>query len=258
MPIAMLSGRLAVVTGAADGIGRAIVETFAAEGASVLAVDIAGERLHEAFEQRDGVTCMTQDIAAPEAADRIAAAAIEHMGGVDLLVNNAGTPGPFKTLEEVTAEEWDKVISVNLSAAFSLTKALLPSLKQSRFGRIVNTSSVCGERGISSLSPYCASKMGLIGFTRSLAVELAEYFITANCILPGYVVTGLTRDIFAGLDTEAGKAFARNVLVIPRYGQPEDLANAALFLCSDLGSYVSGQSITVDGGMSMKIPNAAL
>jgi NAD(P)-dependent dehydrogenase (short-subunit alcohol dehydrogenase family) len=252
----MLAGRRALVTGAADGIGRAITELFTAEGAEVLAVDINSDRLGSAFRDNPGVRPVIQDISAPEAADRLVEEARTKLGGLDILVNNAGTPGEFKSLTETSDRTWDKVMALNLGAAFKLIRAALPLLRQSRNARIINTSSVCGQMGITFLSAYCASKAGLVGLTRSVAVELGAEGITANCILPGNTVTGLTRGVFPGADTEEGKRFIARTSVIPRYGQPEDLAGAALYLASDLASYVTGQCIVVDGGLTMRIPNA--
>src|SRR5882757_2211233 len=255
MPISMLAGRRALVTGAADGIGRAITELFAAEGAEVLAVDIS-DRLGPTFRGNPRVHPLIQDISAPEAARRLVDEARTKLGGLDILVNNAGTPGEFKSLTESSDQTWDKVMSLNLQAAFRLIRAALPLLRQSRHGRIINTSSVCGQMGVTFLSAYCASKAGLVGLTRSVAVELGAEGITANCILPGNTVTGLTRGVFPNAETEEGKRFIARTSVIPRYGQPEDLAGAALYLASDLASYVTGQSIVVDGGLTIRIPNA--
>jgi 3-oxoacyl-[acyl-carrier protein] reductase len=256
MPISMLAGRRALVTGAADGIGHAITELFTAEGAEVLAVDINSDRLRSAFLSNPRVHPLIQDISAPDAAQRLVEEARTRLGGLDILINNAGTPGEFKSLTEASDQTWDKVMSLNLSAAFRLIRAALPLLRQSRHGRIINTSSVCGQMGITFLSAYCASKAGLVGLTKSVAVELGAESITANCILPGNTVTGLTRGVFPDAETEAGKRFIARTSVIPRYGQPEDLAGAALYLASDLASYVTGQSIVVDGGLTIRIPNA--
>ena len=256
MPISMLAGRRALVTGAADGIGRAITELFAAEGAEVLAVDINSDRLGSAFRGNPHVHPFIQDISAPEAAERLIDEARTKLGGLDILLNNAGTPGEFKSLTETSDQTWDRVMSLNLRTAFRLIRAALPLLRQSRHGRIINTSSVCGQMGITFLSSYCASKAGLVGLTRSVAVELGAEGITANCILPGNTVTGLTRGVFPNAETEEGKRFIARTSVIPRYGQPEDLAGAALYLASDLASYVTGQSIVVDGGLTIRIPNA--
>lgn len=256
MPISMLADRRALVTGAADGIGRAIAELFTAEGAQVLAVDINSDGLRSSFRGNPRVHSLIQDISAPDAAERLVDEARTQLGGLDILINNAGTPGEFKSLTEASDQAWDAVMSLNLRAAFRLIRAALPLLRQSRHGRIINTSSVCGQRGITFLSAYCASKAGLVGLTKSIAVELGAEGITANCILPGNTVTGLTRGIFPDAETEEGKRFIARTSVIPRYGQPEDLAGAALYLASDLASYVTGQSIVVDGGLTMRIPNA--
>jgi len=166
MPISMLAGRRALVTGAADGIGRAITELFAAEGAEVLAVDINSDRLGSAFRGNPHVHPFIQDISAPEAAERLIDEARTKLGGLDILLNNAGTPGEFKSLTETSDQTWDRVMSLNLRTAFRLIRAALPLLRQSRHGRIINTSSVCGQMGITFLSSR----------ETPLPVSRAEYF----------------------------------------------------------------------------------
>jgi 3-oxoacyl-[acyl-carrier protein] reductase len=256
MPAKMLNDRCAIVTGAADGIGRAIVDLFTSEGARVLAVDIQSERLNAAYADDSRVTRLLQDISTPDAPAILVNAAKQAFQKLDILINNAGTPGDYASLLDISDQSWSRVISLNLDSAFRLIRHAVPLLKESRHARIINTASVCGQQGITFLSAYCASKAGLVGLTRAVAVEVGPMGITANCILPGNTVTGLTRHIFADSQSEEGKKFIARTCVLGRYGQPEDLAGAALYLASDLASYVTGQNIVVDGGLTMRIPNA--
>lgn len=256
MPEMMLKGRRAIVTGAADGIGRAIVDLFVSEGASVVAIDIQQDRLVTAFAGNPRIHTLVQDVAAIDAAANIAGAAVAMLGGLDIVVNNAGTPGDYASLLDTSDAAWSRVMTINLDAAFRIIRETVPLLGKSPHGRIINTASVCGVQGITFLSAYCASKAGLIGLTRAVAVEVGPMKITANCILPGNTMTGLTRDIFAPADSPEGKKFVDRTSILGRYGEPEDLAGAALYLASDLASYVTGQAIIVDGGLTARIPNA--
>lgn len=256
MPAQMLKNRCAIVTGAADGIGRAMVDLFTMEGANVLAVDIQSERLNTAYSDDSRVTRLVQDISAVDAPMKLVDKAKQAFRRLDILINNAGTPGDYASLLDTTDESWSRVLNLNLDTAFRIIKAAVPLLRQSPHARIINTASVCGQQGITFLSAYCASKAGLLGLTRAVAVEVGPMGITANCILPGNTVTGLTRDVFADPESEEGKRFIARTCVLGRYGQPEDMAGAALYLASDLASYVTGQNIVVDGGLTMRIPNA--
>ena len=256
MPAKMLNDRCAIVTGAADGIGRAIVDLFTSEGANVLAVDIQPERLNAGYADDARVTRLLQDISHPDSPTLLVNAATKAFKQLDILVNNAGTPGDYASLLDTSDQSWSRVINLNLDTAFRIIRHAIPLLKQSPHARIINTASVCGQQGITFLSAYCASKAGLVGLTRAVAVEVGPMGITANCILPGNTVTGLTRHVFADPESEEGKKFIARTCVLGRYGQPADMAGAALYLASDLASYVTGQNIVVDGGLTMRIPNA--
>lgn len=253
--MAQLQGRRALVTGAADGIGRAIAETFAREGASVLAVDLSGEKLKAAFDGHPTITPVVQDIAADDAADILAIQAAQVLRGLDILVNNAGVPGDLALLHETTDANWRHVFAVNVDAVFSLTRACVPLLRSSRFGRIITTASVCAEYGLRLQGAYVASKHAVSGLMKGFAIELGPDGITANCINPANTVTGITRDWFSPVDSVKGRRYLDIASVLGRYSQPEDLAAAALYLASDGGGYVTGQSITVDGGMTCRLPS---
>lgn len=250
-----LEGRRALVTGAADGIGRAIAETLAREGARVLAVDISAEKLANAFGRSVAITPMVQDIAAEKAAETLVAHAVDVLGGLDILVNNAGVPGDLALLHETTDANWSRVFAVNVDAVFRLTRACVPLLRSSEHGRIITTASVCAEYGLRLQGAYVASKHAASGLMKGFAIELGPYGITANCINPANTVTGITRDWFSPAQSAEGKAYLDNATVLGRYSQPADLAAAALYLASDGGGYVTGQSITVDGGMTCRLPS---
>lgn len=246
-----LAGKRALVTGAADGIGRGIVELFAEEGARVIAVDIDEERLRIAHRDNQAVKTVVLDITEVHAAETLVSEATDFFGGLDILVNNAGIVGEFVPLADTSDQTWDRVLAVNVTAAFKICRAFIPLLKASGAGRIINTSSVVSEYAIATAGSYAASKHAITGLTRALAVELGEFGITANCIRPGSTVTGLTRDSLLSEDSPEGKKYLAATTVMRRYGLPRDLAGAALYLASDLASYVTGTSILVDGGLTV-------
>lgn len=249
-----LEGRRALVTGAADGIGRAIVETFAREGARVLAVDLSGETLRGAFAGTD-VIALVRDVAEAGAGDAIAREAERALGGLDILVNNAGIPGDLALLHETTDPNWDRVFAVNVDAVFRLTRACVPMLRAATSGRIITTASVCAELGLRLQGAYVASKHAVAGLMKGFAIELGPFGITANCIHPANVVTGITRDWFSPPDSADGRAYLDVATVLGRYCQPEEIAAAVLYLASDGGAYVTGQAIVVDGGMTCRLPS---
>lgn len=241
-----LTGRTAIVTGAASGIGRASSELFAAEGARVLAVDRPGSRLD--FEHA-AITALGCDLARDEAPDEVLAAAGRAFDGLDILFNNAGV-GAGQPAAETSDETWDRVNDVNLRAVFRLTRAAIPLLVKSAAGRIINTASVMAEGTDYGLAAYCASKAGVVGLTRTLALELGRQGVTANAILPGAIHTGMTDASFQNTDIAA--VWAKKS-PLKRLGQPIDVARVALFLASEESGFVTGQSIAVDGGMRLRI-----
>lgn len=250
-----LTGRRALVTGAADGIGRAIAELFAQEGASVLAVDLAAERLGTAFGSTPAITTIVQDVAAANAGAALAEHARDLLGGLDILVNNAGIPGELALLENTTDEIWQRVFSVNVDAVFRITRAFVPMLRESKSGRVITTGSVCAEYGLRLQGAYVASKHAVAGLMKGFAIELGKDGVTANCIHPANTVTGITRNWFSPAGSAEGDAYLSVASVLGRYSQPADLAASALFLASDGGAYVTGQAITVDGGMTCGLPS---
>jgi NAD(P)-dependent dehydrogenase (short-subunit alcohol dehydrogenase family) len=240
-----LDGRSAIVTGAASGIGRASAELFAAEGASVLAVDRPGTDL--AFE--GDIAPLYADVTADDAPQAIIAFAVERFGRLDILFNNAGV-GSNALAAEMTDEAWDGVQAVNLRAVFRLCRAAIPHLIASPAGRIINTASVMAEGTDYGLAAYCASKAGVLGLTRTLALELGKHGVTANALLPGAILTGMTQASFER--PEVAQAWAKKS-VLRRLGQPIDVARVALFLASEDAGFVTGQAIAADGGLTLRI-----
>lgn len=241
-----LDGRRAIVTGAASGIGRASAELFASEGARVLAVDLPGAALD--FDSPSTI-CFARDITSDEAPAAIVDRAVAEFGGLDILFNNAGI-GASSPVADMTDEAWDRVQAVNLKAAFRLCRAAIPHLTSSSAGRIINTASVMAEGTDFGLAAYCASKAGIVGLTRTLALELGRKGVTANAIMPGAILTGMTRRNFE--DVEIAKVWEKKA-ALRRLGQPIDIARVALFLASDDAGFVTGQAIAVDGGLTLRI-----
>jgi 3-oxoacyl-[acyl-carrier protein] reductase len=240
-----LEGRKAIVTGAASGIGRASAELFAREGARVLAVDLPSAK----FDLAAGIVCLGADLIREESPARIVDLAVSEFGGIDILFNNAGV-GSASPVADMTDEVWDRVQAVNLKAVFRLTRAAIPHLCASAAGRIINTASVMAEGTDFGLAAYCASKAGVVGLTRTLALELGRKGVTANAIMPGAIVTGMTRRNFE--DAKIAEFWEKKA-ALKRLGQPIDIARVALFLASDDAAFVTGQAIAVDGGLTLRI-----
>lgn len=231
-----LGGRKAVVTGAASGIGAAVVARLLAEGCDVLAVDLNSAGLAGTHNLEIDVN----DAAA------IAAEVQAKLGGCDILINNAGVC-PASPLGDMTDAMWNLALSVNVTAVMQLTRALLPLLQQSAAGRVINTGSILSRYGDAGLVAYTTSKHAVLGLTRALAMELGPDRITVNCVQPGAIETGMTRPMFqsnpASLTYYAGKS------ALGRIGQPEDIADVMVFLATDDARFVTGQGIMVDGGV---------
>ena len=242
-----LASRAAIVTGAASGIGEASAALFASEGAQVLAVDLPGKFKGAAPK---GVTTFEIDISGADAPDRIVAAAVEKLGGLDVLFNNAGISNNALA-KDMTDEAFDRVVEVNLRSVFRLTRAAIPHLVKSSAGRVINTASVMAEGTDYGLAAYCAAKAGVAGITRSFALELGKYGITANYLMPGAIRTGMTGPLWDARP-EVADIWAKKS-VLRRLGEPLDLARAALFLASDDGGFVTGQGLAVDGGLTLRV-----
>lgn len=244
-----LAGTTAMVTGAAQGIGRDIASLLAAAGADVAAVDLNLEGAQStaaavATKGREGAAFRC-DIASAAAVDRCVAEVLAWRGQIHFLVNNAGITKD-NLLLRMSDEEWEGVMRVNLTGTFNVTRAVSRSMIRKRFGRIVNISSVIGVMGNAGQCNYAASKAGIIGFTKALAKELAGRNINVNAIAPGFIETAMTAAL-----PEERKEEMRRLIPLERFGSGTDVARVVLFLCSDLGSYVTGQVIHCDGGMVM-------
>ncbi len=243
--------RVAIVTGAGGGIGEATALLLAEQGATVVVTDVIPEReaVGEAVEERGGDALVRElDVTDADAAAGVVEDTLETFGRLDVLVNNAGI-FPTATLEEMTAEEWQRVIDVNLTGVFNCTKAALPAMREAGYGRIVNVSSAAGGHvGWSGdLSHYAASKGGVVGFTRSAAIDLGPDGITMNAVVPGMVDTGAAEEV---ADEEAIEA-AVAATPVGRQGDPEELAAAIAYLASEPAAFVTGASLVVDGGITL-------
>jgi 3-oxoacyl-[acyl-carrier protein] reductase len=245
-----LKDRAAIVTGAASGIGRATAHLFADEGARVLAVDLPHKDLVAAHAEHEAILCLEKSIADPKAADLIVETAAAKFHRLDILVNNAGIAFSQR-IEEVTDEAWERTLAVNVTAQMRLCRRAVPFLKQSPAGRIVNVASVMAEGTDYGLSAYCASKAAVAGLTRTLALELGKFGITANYLEPGAIRTGMTSPLWEARP-EVADIWAKKA-ALRRLGEPIDLARAALFLASDDAGFVTGHGLVVDGGLMLRV-----
>ena len=245
----LLEGKTAIITGASKGIGKGIAELFAQHGANVAFTYLSSVQQAEAFEkelQTTGVKVKgyRSDASDFEAAEQLIKDVLSDFGKVDALVNNAGITKD-NLLMRMSEEDFDQVMKVNLKSVFNLTKAIQRSFLKQRSGSIVNMSSVVGIKGNAGQANYAASKAGMIGFTKSVALELGSRNIRCNAIAPGFIETEMTDK----LDEKTVQGW-RDAIPLKRGGSPEDVANACLFLASDLSTYITGQVLSVDGGMN--------
>ncbi|MGV0716620.1 SDR family NAD(P)-dependent oxidoreductase [Mycolicibacterium sp. XJ662] len=241
----------AIVTGGAAGLGLAITEALTARGTNVAIFDIAAEQIEAQVHRLQGegakVAGYVVDVSNRSAVEAAVAQVRADLGPVLILINNAGIE-QFGKFDEITDEQWDHVMAVNLRGPFICTQVVLPDMVQAQWGRIVNISSSSAQGGQSRMAAYVSSKAGVIGFTKSLALELGPKGITVNTIPPGMVVTPmLEKAIEEGRFTASLEHFAK-ITPVRRAGRPEDIANAAIFLCQDESDYITGQVIPVNGG----------
>lgn len=247
-----LQGKVALITGAGSGIGRASAERFAAEGAQVVVIDLKGaEETVAAIDAAGGqALALTTDVADEDAVAAMAEVALERFGKVDVLMNNAGILDDYLPAADMPTEVWDRVLGVNLFAQFFTARALLPQMVERGDGAIINVASTAGLNGGNGGAAYTTSKHAIIGFTRQLCFDYARKGIRCNVICPGAVETGMTKEIFASPD--AAVMAAVESAPIGRWAQPDELANVALFLASDEASFVNGAVYVVDGGFDSK------
>ena len=255
-----LQGRAAIVTGSTSGIGLGVARALAAQGASILlngfgdAAEV--ERLRAELSERHAVRVAYSgcDVSRPEQVAAMVAQARDELGGVDILVNNAGVQH-VSPIENFAAEQWDRVIAINLSGAFHASRAAIPEMKRQGWGRIINIASAHGLVGSAGKSAYVAAKHGLIGLTKVAAIELAEFGVTCNAICPGWVLTPLVQrqlDARAAAEGRDLAAVTRDLLAekqpLRRFTTPEQIGAMAAFLCSEAAATISGSPLSIDGG----------
>lgn len=257
----LLEGRVAIVTGGGRGIGRAIAQRFAAEGAAVALAARSEKELQEAVaEIRDSggrAVAVPADLAREADCEKIVQAARDAFGAIHILVNNAGIYGPVRMIEDIAPQEWDEVLAINLRAPYLLCRLVLPEMYRRKSGSILNISSVAAKAAFPMNGPYAASKAGLLGLTRTLAAEAAPAGVRVNAICPGPVTeTRMSQELtraFAEHFHSAGNEVLNRMLenILQRRPQTAaEVASAALFLASDQASAITGQTLNVDGGMA--------
>lgn len=246
-----LAGRIALVTGGSRGIGREVVRTLAREGAKVAFVyrsnkEAADELVQELATDQREVVAVQADVRDKEEADRIVAEVIERWERIDILVNNAGVIKDM-LLATMKPDDWQSVIDTNLTSVYNFCQAVMRQMMSQRYGRIINMSSVAAEFGSTGQVNYAASKGGIQGLTKCLAKEIARRKITVNAVAPGFCATDMTEAV-----RNAAPQLAKNI-PLKRLGEPEDIANAVLFLASEESSYITGHVLTVDGGLTLGV-----
>jgi meso-butanediol dehydrogenase/(S,S)-butanediol dehydrogenase/diacetyl reductase len=244
--VGLLDGQRAVVTGGASGIGRASARRMAEEGAAVAVVDLNGEAAREVADEIDG-TAHVADVTDPEGLRAAVEAAAGVMGGITIMFNNAGIGG-LSPLHEWTPEEWNRLLAVNLTGVYLGFRAAVPHIRASGGGSIVSTASISGTRPAAGEAPYSAAKAGVAAITASAALEYGPQ-IRVNSVSPGMILTALTEPLVQFLPHERER-FDR-VTPLGRIGQPDDVADVVVFLCSHLARFITGQNIVVDGGMTL-------
>jgi 3-oxoacyl-[acyl-carrier protein] reductase len=242
-------GRASIVTGASQGIGKAIALELSREGVEIILVDIQKEKLEEVADEirknKGKVAVYGADVSRLDEVAEVVEAVVQSSKKIDYLVNNAGITRD-NLLMRMKEEEWDSVLKVNLKGVFNFSKAVIRNMINNRYGRIVNISSIVGLIGNVGQCNYSASKAGVIGFTKSLAREVASRGITVNAVAPGYIDTPMTESL-----PESVKQKFREWIPVKRFGTPKEIAHAVKFLLSDEAAYVTGQVINVNGGMFM-------
>lgn len=250
-----LSGKRAIITGAGQGIGRKTAAVFAAAGATVYICDLDVDALESAKAGIPGLQGVPCDVGDAEAFQAFMDTAIDTLGGLDILVNNAGTAGPTAAVQDVALEDWIACLTVNLTSAFLGTQKAVPALIKSGGGSIVNLSSAAGKFGFPLRSPYSAAKFGIVGFTRTCAMELGPHGIRVNCIQPGPVEGDRIDRVIkakadaAGISDNEMRSKMADITSMKRFVTAADISNQILFLCSEAGRNVTGQSLSVDAGL---------
>jgi NAD(P)-dependent dehydrogenase (short-subunit alcohol dehydrogenase family) len=248
-----MTAQRVLITAGAGGIGRAIAQAYIGAGALVHIADVDAEALRRIVAEFDGVSGTAGDISKTADVARIISDVKEHLGGLDVLVNNAGISGPTAPVEDFPTDAWDSVISVNLNGTFNVTQQAIPLLKESAAGSIVVMSSLAGRFGYPNRAAYSTTKWGLVGFTKTLALELGQYGITANSVHPGAVDGPRFRNVIAGRAELSGRTAdeeledALALQSVKRLVDPADIAALVLFLTGPHGRSISGQIFPIDG-----------
>ena len=244
-----LKGRVALITGAAQGIGKSIALLLAQNGANIVVSDINLERAEETAREIESIgskaMAVKVDVANLKEVEQMVEAVLEKFGKIDILVNNAGITRD-KLILRMTEEDWDTVLNVNLKGTFNCTKVVVRHMAKQRSGKIVSIASVVGEMGNAGQANYSASKAGVIGLTKTIAREFAQRRINVNAIAPGYIETPMTEIL-----PEKVKEELKSLIPMERLGKPEDVAEAVLFLVSEESNYITGQVLNVNGGIYM-------
>lgn len=244
-----LTGRVALITGGSKGLGKAMARAFAEAGADVVITSRHEDELKKGLAEilagtgRQG-KYLVVDMAKRADVERMAKEAIAAFGKVDILVNNAGSNIP-QPIDEISDKDWDYIVELNLSAVMTLTRAIVPQMKERKWGRVIHTSSVLGLGSKEKRNGYSATKFGVIGLAKASCLDLGKYGITVNCIAPGPFLTDLPMSVL----TEPEKAKFADRTALGRWGEPHEIAGAALLLASNAGSYITGEVIAVDGGV---------
>jgi len=257
-----LKGKTALVTGAARGIGKAIATALAREGAAVVVVDLHAEAVEQAAKEIREAGFVAHgavaDVTQSQSVDRLVQETVARTGRIDILVNNAGVISNTPILD-LTEEEWDRTLAVNLKGVFVCSQSVARAMSKQRSGRIVNIASLAGKVGAPGQAAYCASKHGVLGLTKVLAIDLAPFGVNVNAICPGNTETEMMRHVFTLRAESRGQTFddlAQGILAktpLGRFGQPDDVAQVVLFLVSPAAAYITGQTIDVDGGRSINL-----
>jgi len=244
-----LKGKVALVTGAAQGIGKAVALLLARNGADIIVSDINLEKAEETAREVEGLgqraLAVKTNVAEANDVEKMVQTALERFGRIDILINNAGITRD-KLLLRMSDEDWDAVLGVNLRGTFLCTRAVIRPMAKQKSGKIVNIASVVGTMGNAGQANYGASKAGVIGFTKTVAREYAPRGINVNAIAPGYIETPMTEAL-----PEKAKEELKRMIPMDRLGKPEDVAEAVLFLVSEASTYITGQVLHVNGGIYM-------